>query len=745
MSSLIKSQVSELLTKLKESSITSLVEGKEKNELINSAKKRGILIEGSKDLGVLKTTYLFCNTPNDNADLVPSKEFKKIFPQIIGKPMDYNHQREVILGFYIDYKYILKEDKAIAYAIFFKSNYPKLWKKAKELQKKGKLSSSFEIWSPENKRKIRKDGITELYDMTIAGGALIFEENGVVPAFKDCKVLTMAKKQMEECVDGKCLACASKYKDSDIITAGDIYKEEVEKNLKELNEKKEEVKVEEKKLEVKVEESKVEVIEPKVEIPKEPELIIVPKIKCSNCEEEFEVISGQLEYKCPKCFSILDTKGVVKFPPQLKDFRLACPNCGLNNWLILKNEENKTTLKCQNEICNKQYEIEFAQEVKNELLDKTRFLYTNTISCIQCGNPINISGTSQVKIHEVKCPKCKLIFNYNVTRANKDRQIIKIIEIEIENKKSKEQGGDEEVKIPKEIVDKVKEEEKKVEKKVEVKVEEKVVEKLKETVQPKIEEKKVEVPKVEEKLEVKASKEIIPKKSSEVKTFVDLVREENDLLEAERGKGKGKNGKPQGDGGADSCVCPKCGYKVSHKKGEPCNETKCPKCKTALVGKTKKSKENKSKKSVVRKAVKKIMDLKKDLRTAKKEKDEKENTLKIAIKKVASQLIKAYAEIKKIKEEANKKIELYKTNAKTIFKRREELGEKFVGDLSDKDILDNGKFKTASLEKEVTLLKASKEKTDEIVGDKTDEDENSEDIKLAKEINARAFTKKEKE
>ena len=747
MSSLTKSQLNKLLTQFKEKGETVILEeGKEKSELINAAEKRGILIKGSRDLGVLKTIFLFTDEVNANNDLVPSKEFLKIFPQVIGKPMDYNHQREIILGFYVDYKYILKNKKAITYAVFFKSNYPKLWKKAKKLQKEGKLSSSFEIWSSEKSRKYTKDGICSLHNMEIAGGALIFEEDGVVPAFKDAKVLSMAKKELEQCVDGKCLACASKYKDSDIITASDIYKEEVEKNLKELNEK-----------------EKSEVVEPKavieekiIEAPKEPEIIVNPKIKCSNCEEEFEVITGQLEYKCPKCFSILDSKGTQKYPPQLKDFRLSCPSCGMNNWLILKNEENKTTLKCQNEVCNKNYEIEFAQEVKNELLDKTRFLYTNTVSCIQCGKNIDISGTSKAKNYEIKCPRCKLTFNYNVTKANKDRQITKITEIaeiKIEEKKSEEQGGDEEVKIPKEIVEKVKkEEEKKVEKKVEVKVEEKVVEKPKEDIPPKVEEApKVEVPKEEVKPEVKASKEKteeiseeIPEKSSEGKTFVDLVREENDLIEAERGKGKGKNGKPQGDGGADICVCSKCGYKVSHKKGIPCNETKCPKCKTVMIGKTKKAeKKIKPKKSAVRKAVKKIMTLKKEIRTAKSEKKEKENTLKTAIKKVASQLIKARAEIKKINKEADEKIELYKSEAKEILKRREELGEKFVGDLSDKDILDDDKFKTASLEKEVTLLKASKEESDEIIGDKTDEDEASEDIKLAKEIDAKAFTKKE--
>lgn len=659
MSSLTKTQLNKLLTQFKEKGETVILEeGKEKSELINAAEKRGILIKGSRDLGVLKTIFCFCDEPNENNDLVPSKEFLKIFPQVIGKPMDYNHEREIILGFYVDYKYILKNKKAITYAVFFKSNYPKLWKKAKKLQKEGKLSSSFEIWSSEKSRKYTKDGVCSLHNMEIAGGALIFEENGVVPAFKNAKVLSMAKKEIEQCIDGKCLTCASKYKDADIITAGDIYKEEVEKNLAELKANELTDKEEEK---PQVIEPK-EVIEPKKEeiVPKEPEVVVNPKITCSSCSEEFEILPGQLTYKCPKCFSILDSVGTQKYPPQLKDFRLACPNCSSNNWLILKNEENKTILKCQSEICNKTFEIEFAQEKKNELLDKTAFLYTNTVSCIQCGTMINIAGSSQIKAYEVSCPKCKLTFNYNKTKAIKDRQIIKITEIEepkIEEEKSSKKGGEEDVKIPKEIVEKVKEEEKAP--KVEA---------------PKEEVKKEEVPKVEEKVVVEEVKVEAPKVESPIEK-VELAPE-----------------------------APK-------------------------------------KASIARRAVKKIMALKKDLRTAKKIQERKEITLKTAIKKVASQLILARAEVKKIKKEADEKIELYKEEAKTILKRRDELGKKYVGDLSDKDILNDDKFKTASLEKEVTLLKASREKTDEIVGDKSDEDINSEDEKLSKEIDAKAFTK----
>jgi len=43
-------------------------------------------------------------------------------------------------------------------------------------------------------------------------------------------------------------------------------------------------------------------------------------------------------------------------------------------------------------------------------------------------------------------------------------------------------------------------------------------------------------------------------------------------------------GKGQGLGGTEECVCPKCGEKVSHTRGVPCTQTKCPKCGNPMAG-----------------------------------------------------------------------------------------------------------------------------------------------------------------
>jgi hypothetical protein len=54
--------------------------------------------------------------------------------------------------------------------------------------------------------------------------------------------------------------------------------------------------------------------------------------------------------------------------------------------------------------------------------------------------------------------------------------------------------------------------------------------------------------------------------------------------EKARGQGKGQGGKPQGDGGAGVCVCPKCGKEYPRKGDTPCSEMECPECEVALVG-----------------------------------------------------------------------------------------------------------------------------------------------------------------
>ena len=47
--------------------------------------------------------------------------------------------------------------------------------------------------------------------------------------------------------------------------------------------------------------------------------------------------------------------------------------------------------------------------------------------------------------------------------------------------------------------------------------------------------------------------------------------------------GGGRMGGPFAAGPDGECVCPKCGHKVSHVRGQPCNQMTCPKCGTTMT------------------------------------------------------------------------------------------------------------------------------------------------------------------
>lgn len=53
-----------------------------------------------------------------------------------------------------------------------------------------------------------------------------------------------------------------------------------------------------------------------------------------------------------------------------------------------------------------------------------------------------------------------------------------------------------------------------------------------------------------------------------------------------QGRGGGRPGRMGGArmaGPAGFCLCPNCGYKVPHERGEPCFERPCPECGTKMT------------------------------------------------------------------------------------------------------------------------------------------------------------------
>lgn len=58
-----------------------------------------------------------------------------------------------------------------------------------------------------------------------------------------------------------------------------------------------------------------------------------------------------------------------------------------------------------------------------------------------------------------------------------------------------------------------------------------------------------------------------------------------------RGTGFGRQSNPQGRNSTgfsntqaqDYCICPKCGTRIAHTRGTPCNAISCPKCNTLMT------------------------------------------------------------------------------------------------------------------------------------------------------------------
>lgn len=202
-----------------ERSETIIIEdSKEKDDLYEIAKAKGIIVNNSRDLAMFKNIYTFPDKANRNGARLPKDVLLKALPGIIGKPVNLEHNRRYVVGFYIDYSYKKKEDMVIAYGIFFKSNFPDEWQTVVDAFKNKQLTTSYEIWCPKNKYRQLPDNTYELLEQEIAGGAILINN---VPAFEGCKVLSIAKQesQVPDFLRDVCLNYASKYIDDDLIFA----------------------------------------------------------------------------------------------------------------------------------------------------------------------------------------------------------------------------------------------------------------------------------------------------------------------------------------------------------------------------------------------------------------------------------------------------------------------------------------------------------------------------------------------
>ena len=479
-------QVQEFLIDFEANSVTELLEegGKEEKELFQIAEARGILLKGSRDLAGFKTVYTFTDVANGNKARLPKNILLKALPGIVGKPVDIDHQRNRVIGYYIDYKYIVKGEMVIAYGIIFKSNFAEEWKTCQQLFKDGKLTSSYEIWCPKSKRHYLPDGTYELMEQEVAGGAILFKTK---PAFADAKVLEMAKINDEELVMAnknwhpcsemivkgeticrKCGKCESHIEEAKVI--GEPISVQLPAPVK-VGTKPDEVpefRVSDKIDNKDVVGQKPRTIPPHSIASKEGDVtcphcgyIGIPNkkvvgdgtntyvrqgclkcgglldnistpfssMKCGNCSYVIDkpFITTSNECKCPECKAILNEKGEIKYPPQHIDFKMACPACSSRNWRIDKINKEESEISCMS--CNRAYKIAYRPDEHSTVMSNMHFLHVATVPCAQCQAPIRFSGSSKNKEYEATCGACNLHFTHKIADEDAVRKIASVNEI----------------------------------------------------------------------------------------------------------------------------------------------------------------------------------------------------------------------------------------------------------------------------------------------------------------------------
>lgn len=386
-----------------------LEEGKGKEEIIQIAKARGILIENSRDLAGFKAIYTFPDKINTNGAILPKNLLLKHLPTLVGKSLDIDHIRRYVIGYLIDYRYQAKENMVIVYGIIFKDCFKEEWTDIKKMFKAGALRLSYEIWCPKNKRNYLTPQIYELTEIEVAGGGIMFS---ATPAFKDAYVLELAKENIDKgvldadmvyaCItkNGRCVS--KQYRDDELIISS-------------------------------------------VEQTQDVAAITTPaenEIKCSNCNNTFKTMATT-DIKCPNCYAILDSGGTMVYPPQFRDFNISC-SCGTSNWLILKRTAKDANIKCLT--CAKEYKIIFEQFKDNTWLKMLPMLYGGRAICPQCGHANSFFQVSDIKKRGVECKGCGLKFEFNI-EEKKLRKIKEIIKLNSDKKeepkleKASVQGG----------------------------------------------------------------------------------------------------------------------------------------------------------------------------------------------------------------------------------------------------------------------------------------------------------------
>ena len=186
------------------------------HNILKIAAKRGIQYP-SPHLALFKAVYAKLEEANGNGVRLATKAVKDSLPTLVGKQVNFNHQRQnAICGYILDAWLNDSKEIEICFA-FFKDVYPEEYQEALELMEEGKLTVSFELNSEKSSQEHLQDGSRRLNDINFAGVGLLLKEK---PAYAGAKVFETAKKLVSYIFNPEGdLVCANKNEYQELIKA----------------------------------------------------------------------------------------------------------------------------------------------------------------------------------------------------------------------------------------------------------------------------------------------------------------------------------------------------------------------------------------------------------------------------------------------------------------------------------------------------------------------------------------------
>lgn len=347
-------------------------------ELIERLRKKGIdltTVGSAIDLGGIELIYTYFDRESKNKEFTSLEDFKKSMWSLRGKPLRIDHVMGKVVGHFVDVEVDEKKKLSYAYAVFYKRDFPDLWKKIRKLAKDKKLKFSWHILSPKG-ANIEKNRVTYLKNFILSGGSILLNES---PAYPDCYVVATAmrngKKEEIKCKDELC-------NDFDVSCS----QEDDKKYL-----------------------------------------------YCEKCG--FYTLSSINDLKsCPRCgaelnFGSDNDISVLKEKWKENQIYISCPNCGNTMWSIENEEENVKIIKCLS--CLKKFEIKCLDVFfPFQVFRKKEFL------CPSCRYDLSfysIHSMGDLK-RNIKCPNCGMEMSLNFKDvSSKLKKITSIKEVEDED------------------------------------------------------------------------------------------------------------------------------------------------------------------------------------------------------------------------------------------------------------------------------------------------------------------------